>query len=125
MVKFLKRPQAKKEKKKKSGIDISFLVLVLLLLVVGLVTMFSASYVNAYYVYGDSFEFISKQLIFAVAGVVAMLIIAHVDYHILHKLMIPIFLVTLVLLAVVLFMPELNGARQLDCHSRTWYLSAF
>ncbi len=112
MVKFLKRPQAKKEKKKKSGIDISFLVLVLLLLVVGLVTMFSASYVNAYYVYGDSFEFISKQLIFAVAGVVAMLVIAHIDYHILHKLMIPIFVVTLILLAVVLFMPELNGARR-------------
>lgn len=112
MVKKAKRPQAKKEKKKKSGIDISFLVLVLLLLVVGLVTMFSASYVNAYYVYGDSFEFISKQLIFAVAGVVAMLVIAHVDYHILHKLMIPIFIVTLILLTVVLFMPELNGARR-------------
>ncbi len=74
--------------------------------------MFSASYVNAYYVYGDSFEFISKQLIFAVAGVVAMVIIAHIDYHILHKLMIPIFVVTLILLTIVLFMPELNGARR-------------
>ncbi len=112
LVKKAKRSQAKKEKKKKSGIDISFLVLVLLLLIVGLVTMFSASYVNAYYVYGDSFEFISKQLIFAVAGVVAMLVIAHIDYHILHKLMIPIFVVSLILLTVVLFMPELNGARR-------------
>ena len=123
MVKFLKRPQAKKEKKKKSGIDISFLVLVLLLLVVGLVTMFSASYVNAYYVYGDSFEFISKQLIFAVAGVVAMLVIAHIDYHILHKLMIPIFVVTLILLAVVLFMLELNGPRIWIVIQGSWYIS--
>ena len=47
-------------------VDGAFLLVVLLLLAFGLVTLFSSSYVYAYYnVKGDSFYFIKKQLQYA------------------------------------------------------------
>ncbi len=93
---------------KQSTVDTSFLVLVLLILTCGLVMMCSASYAYAYYYFDDSFHFITRQLFFAVVGVVGMFVISFVDYHILHRFVAPLMGVTLVLLVLVLFMPEIN-----------------
>ena len=54
--------------------DMTFFGLVLLLLVVGLICLFSSSYAYALQNYGSSYHFIKKQVIFAVIGVVIMLI---------------------------------------------------
>lgn len=89
-------------------VDSSFLVLVLVILTCGLVMMFSASYAYAYYYFNDSFHFITRQLFFAVVGVVGMFFISFVDYHILHRFAAPLLGAALVLLVVVLFMPEIN-----------------
>ena len=84
-------PQNAKKKKRKffsvaNGFDMPFLIILMLILVIGLVCMYSASYVYAIYWYdGDSYYFIKRQLAFAVLGVVAMLMISTVDYHVLHK----------------------------------------
>lgn len=101
-----------KEKKQKGGMDVTFLIIVLTLLAFGLIMMFSASYAYAYYRFGDSFNFIKKQALFAVAGVFLMIVISHIDYHKLKKLAYPLYIFTLILLVVVLFMPPLNGARR-------------
>ena len=54
-------------------IDGAFLLIVLLLLAFGLVTLFSSSYVYAYYnVKGDSFFFIKNQLRYAALGLFFM-----------------------------------------------------
>lgn len=58
-----KRPQYAK-----GGVDLTFLLFVLVLLVFGLVMMFSASYAYAYYYDGNSFHYITRQLIFAIMG---------------------------------------------------------
>ena len=96
----------------KTGIDITFLVLVLLLLSIGLVMLFSASYPNALYHRGNSYVFISNQLVFAVAGVVLMLMISTVNYKVLQKFAWPIMVVTIILLIVVFFFPPINNARR-------------
>lgn len=95
----------------RGGVDLPFLVLVLILLVFGLVMMFSASYAMAFYRFdGDSYHFISRQLVFAAVGLVAMVVASMVDYHIFHRLAWPIMGVCLVLLVLVLFMKPLNNA---------------
>ena len=60
---------------KAGGVDLTFLILVLLLLTIGLIMLFSASYAYAYYNRGNSFAFISNQLVYAVIGVVLMLLL--------------------------------------------------
>ncbi len=92
------------------GFDMPFLIILMIILVVGLISQFSASYAYSYYWNdGDSFYFIKRQLIFAVIGVAAMLIISTVDYHILHHFAIPLMLVSFILLGVVLMMPSSTG----------------
>ena len=61
--------------------DITFLSLVLIILTIGLVMLFSASYAYSYENYGNSYKFISRQAIFAVAGVAIMLFVSTINYH--------------------------------------------
>lgn len=94
----------------KGHIDIVFLTIVLLLVSFGLIMLFSASYAYAYYYFNNYFHFISRQVIFAVMGLVVMAVIANIDYRVLTKFTIPLFILSLFLLLIVLFMPKLNGA---------------
>lgn len=101
------------EKKSHGKIDLTFLILVLIILTIGLIMLFSASYVDAMYRENDSFFYIKKQLIFAVVGIIAMLFIGYVvDYHILHRFALPILIVTEILLVVVYFCPPVNGVHR-------------
>ncbi|MEG1427568.1 MAG: putative peptidoglycan glycosyltransferase FtsW [Oscillospiraceae bacterium] len=84
------------------GLDLPLLTIVLVLMAVGLVMLFSASYANAYYHYGDSYTFIQKQAGFAVVGVIAMLLISVIDYHQFHKMAPWIYAGSVVLLVLVL-----------------------
>ncbi len=96
----------------KSGLDMPFLILLLALLTIGLVCMFSASYVNAYYEENDSYFYIKKQLGFAVIGVVAMVVMSMIDYHKWHKLSLIIMGVAVLLLIVVLLIPSSSGVQR-------------
>lgn len=98
--------------KKGGRIDIPLLTIVLVLVLIGLVMLFSASYPTGYIRYGDSLAFIAPQLRYAAVGLVVMLAASLVDYHILKKFAWPLMALTLVLLVVVLFMDEKNGAQR-------------
>lgn len=95
-----------------SGMDIPFLFLVLAILVIGLIMMFSASYPYAFYHNHDSFHFIKRQLIFAILGVISMLMVSNIDYRRLHKFTVPILCTSFVLLVLVLIMPPMNGVHR-------------
>lgn len=100
-------------KARRGGIDIPFLMLVFSILTIGLIMLFSASYPYAYYRFQDSFRFISAQLQWAAVGVAVMLAIPFViDYHILQRLAVPLFIVSIGLLAATLAFKPLNGARR-------------
>lgn len=85
MAKALKQNGKAKSKSPKGKIDIIFLSIVLILLTIGLVMLFSSSYAYSLEYYGNSYKFISKQALFAAAGVVVMLGISKIDYHFWRK----------------------------------------
>jgi len=97
---------------KRGTVDSSFLVLVLIILTCGLVMMFSASYAYAYYYYHNSFYFITRQLMFAVLGVAAMIVISFIDYHVLHRFAMPLMAASCLLLMAVLFTPRVKGVHR-------------
>ena len=90
-------------------IDVPFLVLTLLLLAVGLVMLLSASYAIAYFDTvtetgeAEPLHYFITQSIYAVFGIVAMLITSFIPMSFLRKLSIPSVAVALILLLFVLF----------------------
>lgn len=107
------RPTPQGKVKKRSDfwavgkLDVPFLLLVITILTIGLVMLFSASYTYAYYNEdGDSAYFFKRQLVFAVAGVIAMFLVSKVRYDYFKLFAIPAVLLSWFLLVIVLFLPE-------------------
>ena len=92
-----------------TGFDMQFFILLMIILIIGLATLYSASHVYALNYEGDSFFYIRKQAGFAIAGLVAMLGISMVDYHILHRWAWILWLGSMGLLGAALFMPSETG----------------
>lgn len=102
-------------KKRRWGeIDFWLLATILLLVVIGVSSVYSASYNVAYFRTGDSGFYLFRQGMFAVLGIIAMIIVMQIDYHKYNnqRLMVLLIGFTIVLLIVVLFMPPVNGARR-------------
>lgn len=85
------------------SIDTPFLGLTIALLTIGLIMLFSASYPYAYYYKDSSYYYFIRQIVFAVAGLVAMLLMSKINYKILKAIYKPVFVVTIALLVIVLF----------------------
>ncbi len=97
----------------KGGFDIIFLLIVCVLLTIGIVMMFSASYVSAKNSKNDPYFYLWRQAIFAVVGVAAMLLISKINYNVLRKLTPIIFTISYILLILVLIFPaEKEGKEQ-------------
>lgn len=90
----------------KGKMDLTFFFLVLGILTTGLVMLFSASAPYALTYEGNSYHFITRQLIFALIGLLAMYFVSRVNYHWFKNLTWPIFIVSLAMLVAVLFLPE-------------------
>ena len=92
---------------------IAFIVSILLLLIAGIVFIFDASYAEAYRVFGNQYHFVRNQAIWAVLGLVAMVITACIPVSILKRMALGIGVTTIVFLVLV-FVPniglEVNGA---------------
>ena len=98
----------KSQTKPKNGkMDITFLSIVLILLTIGLVMLFSASYAYSLEYYDSSYRFISRQALFAVIGVAAMLFVSKIDYHFWRKFAWIIYGVSAVLLIILLILPPM------------------
>lgn len=104
MAKALKRD---KNIVQRGKIDITFLSFVLILLTIGLVMLFSASYAYSYEYYGNSYKFISRQFLFAIIGVIVMLVVSRIDYHILKRFSWLIFISTIAMLVILLVLPPM------------------
>lgn len=85
-------------------VDLPFLALSILLTALGLVMIFSASYARALYETGDSAYFFKRQLMFAIVGVAAMLVISRMRPELLRKLAFPVLGVSILFLLLV-FVP--------------------
>ena len=92
-------------------IDFTLVITVLLLLSIGLIMVLSASSPSALAEDGNSYSYFTKQLIFAVLGIIAMLFISKVDYRFYQKFYKYAWVISFVLLALVLVAgDEINGA---------------
>lgn len=109
-----------KKKKEKSfssflnnPIDFTLVITILLLLSIGLIMVLSASSPSALAKSGDSYSYFSKQLLFAILGLVAMLFISKIDYRFYKKFYKHAWWVALILLALVLIAGRtVNGAKR-------------
>lgn len=90
------------------GFDIVYLILVFILLTIGLVMLFSASYVSAKYdatAKYDSMFYIKKQLRFVAVGIVLMFLISRINPEFMKKMTPVIVFVSIILLIAVLIWP--------------------
>ena len=92
--------------------DLPCLLLILTRVAFGLIMLGSASWAVGLYRRGDAYAYLRPQLLFAAVGLAALWAASRVDYHIYHRLAWPLLGLSLVLLAVVLFMPEYNGCKR-------------
>ncbi|HKL12674.1 MAG TPA: stage V sporulation protein E [Halanaerobiales bacterium] len=86
----------------KKSADFILLFAVLILLTIGIIMIFSASSIRGEELFNDSYHFLKRQVIFAVVGIIAMLIMMNIDYHIFQKYAKFIILFSILLLVFVL-----------------------
>ncbi len=91
-------------------LDATFLSFVLILLTIGLVMLFSASYAYSYEYYKTSYKFIIKQAGCGIAGVLIMLFVSKIDYHLIRKFTWLILIVTwAILIFLLISSPMVSG----------------
>jgi cell division protein FtsW len=95
--------------------DKTLILVTLTLLVIGVVMIYSASAVLAGRQYGDSLFFIKRQMLWALIGLTAMVVMSRVPYDIWQKMALPLVLGAVILLVMVLIPGlgvEVNGSRR-------------
>ena len=102
---------------KRVGVDKWLFGVVLLLVLFGLVMVFSASAVMAKAESGSPYHYVAKQAIFALLGMVALVILMQVDYRRLNnpRVIFPLMAVTMLLLVGVFATHALN-------HTHRWIM---
>lgn len=96
---------------KNKSLDYGLLIVVLVLLAIGLVTVLSASAHYSLRTEGDSYFYVKKQLLFAVVGIISMLIISKVDYRILNSRISYALLAIAFVLLCLIFVPGIGVTR--------------
>ena len=95
----------------KGSVDYIIWITVMILVAFGLVMVLSASSPSALSETGDSYKYIKKQALSAVLGIVAMMALSKVDYHIYRKFKWIIYIVFIALLILVGFVGIDAGRR--------------
>jgi len=99
-----------------SPMDITFLTLVIAVLTIGIIMMFSASYVNAMYGIskesGGAFYYVKNQAFFAIVGVVMMLLLSHLKPDIFRQGTGVVTVIALLLLVYVLINPHIVEGKE-------------
>lgn len=113
MARKAKRDLTMEEQLARGPLDLPFLMLVLILLGIGLVMLFSASYYTAFRdskppVSNNSYFYITRQALYAAAGVAAMYVVSRINYQ--HfRWMAPLMLGVAIVLLIICYIPGLNA----------------
>lgn len=89
---------------KEKPFDFILFIIILILLAMGIIMVLSASSPQALAEDGDSYSYVRKQVIFAIVGIVAMLVISKIDYKIYAKFAKVAYIGSVVILASVRFL---------------------
>lgn len=101
--------------------DTKFFLLVMILLVIGLIAMFSASYVNAMNLRGTPYYYVIKQFKYAVIGIFAMFIMSRVNYKVYRDFSFVAIAVAFAFLVLVLKFHTNSGAVEGDDAFKRWF----
>ena len=93
------------------------IISILLLSIIGVIMIYSSSYVWAEYKYNDSLKYFKNQLLFLIIGLILLYIVSKIDYHIYYKKSNLILLICIISLFLVLI-PGLGTVRN---GSRSWF----
>jgi cell division protein FtsW len=96
-------PQSKKPAR---SFDLPLLVTMIALLVFGAIMLFSASWDFSLRIYDSPTYMFNRQMMWIGVGLVAAGVLAFIDYHHWHKLIVPAMAVTIILLIAVLLISE-------------------
>lgn len=104
----------RKETDKKSRyFDYNLLVIICVLLIFGLVMVYSSSSYDAYLTFGDASYYLSKQIKATLAGLVFMIGLALIPYHLWEKVGWIAYIVSIVMIFMIIpFGYEANGAKR-------------
>ncbi len=105
-----------KNKNQQEKPDFTLLAVIIALLVVGIVMVYSSSFVWSDYKYGDTLYYVKRQLLFVGAGLVAMFALMRVPYTIWKKYANVILLACFILLILVL----IPGIGMVRGGARSW-----
>jgi cell division protein FtsW len=97
--------------------DIALLFPVLFLVGIGIVMVYSASSALALKKFGTSYYFLKKQSIFALLGIVVLVISCHIPYHIFRSLAYPL----IILAAMLLFAILISGFGYSAGGAKRWF----
>lgn len=102
------------DKKIKSEFDSVIFYTTMTLVFIGIIMVFSASFVQSAFKHGDSYYFLKRNIIYATLGFISMIIISNIDYMFWKKNAKVIGIVSVVLLLLVLtpLGIKANGARR-------------
>lgn len=93
--------------------DFMLIITIFLLLAIGLVMVLSASSPSALAQSGNSYQYFSKQLLFAVLGIAAMFAISKIDYRFYQKFYKHSWIIAIALLVLVIVVGKnVNGAKR-------------
>ena len=98
-------------------IDKTLLFSILVLSIFGIIMIYSSSSIWAEYKFHDSFHYLKYQTIFFIIGIILMITISKIDYHIYYKYSNKILLFCFILLVLVLI-PGIGSIRN---GSRSWF----
>lgn len=87
---------------KKRPVDYGLLSVILFLAIFGLLMVYSASNVVAYYRYNDKAYFLKRQVLFMIIGLLGMYLMMKIELHKLKKYTSIFFLIAIILLIIVL-----------------------
>lgn len=99
----------------KGPMDMEFIIILMIILLFGLIMVASASSVTALYRHNDSLYFFKKQLLMALLGVIAMIGISKIDYHVVCStkfLMLCAAIVWIMLFIPLFSSADINGAKR-------------
>jgi len=94
--------------------DFIIMILSLLLIGIGLVMVYSSSQIVAYIKFNDSAFFLKRQLVWAIIGIIAMIVVMNIPFKIYRRLL-PLIIVVLIMMMGLVLTPmgeERNGAQR-------------
>lgn len=98
-------------------VDITLLITILFICIFGLIMIYSASYVWAEYKFDDPYKFVKHQFLFFIIGVILMMMISKIDYHVYYEKANLLLAIVLALLILVII-PGIGTVRN---GSRSWF----